>query len=33
MMVRRQLLSEFMAGRGFDLGSFTVRRHRPKTAS
>jgi cell wall-associated NlpC family hydrolase len=27
MMVRRQLLSEFMAGRGFDFGSFVVRRH------
>jgi hypothetical protein len=27
MMVRRQLLSEFMAGRGFDFASFVVRRH------
>ena len=27
MMVRRQLLSEFMAGRGFDFTSFVVRRH------
>src|SRR5204862_4485662 len=27
MMVRRQLLAEFMAGRGFDFTSFVVRRH------
>ena len=27
MMVRRQVLAEFMAGRGFDFGSFVVRRH------
>ncbi len=27
MMVRRQLLSEFMAARGFDFTSFAVRRH------
>jgi hypothetical protein len=33
MMVRRQLLSEFMAGRGFDLGSFTIRRHPAATLS
>jgi len=33
MTVRRDSLAGLMRERGFDLGSFTVRRHRPKTAS